>query len=703
MKKRILAVLLALVLIISAGTAPAKTQAAEVTADNLAGVLETVKKSLGIGNDYTNFDYSSWDSHEGTVWSFNWYSEDYSQSAYVTCDGDGHVMSYSVYDGTDRSGCPVYTRDEILEDAQKYLEKIFPEAKGHVRYESSYYQSYESCYCYRFVRVENGIDMPDNAIRICVSSRDRSLRSVDADWLYKVKIPSAAQIIGKDKAAEKIGKKLTMELKYLLSYGEDEKQEAHLAYVPSKSYLAVDAISGKVYTTKQSYSSASEQSAIADEEAPMADKADYNGLSDAEIKRVDELADVISEAQAIAAVKNNKYLLIDSSINRTTASLGVVGNSYVWNVNMQDNRPVDWESGDYYRAYVYASVNALTGELISFNSSVKTVYELTPEELESYRVNFTKAQCRNRAAEFLKSACADKFASSKLSSTVKTHIISINYETDEREYAGYQFYYERCHSDVPVDGNGIDVSIDAVTGKVMRFYTNWADGIEFAEPDKAIGADKAEKLYLALDGFALSYEVISDYNTDTGVSSAKVRLVYSTEIYPEFIDAFTGKQIYYDGSEYSRTAEAYEYTDIEGNKYERAIRLLASMDIGPVTEKYEPDKAITKDEFNELLAAVNGYYYARESSVSGSGKLTRQAAAKAAVEYLGYGKLAGMDIYKTGYSDEAKIGKDYIGSVALAKGLGIMGAVSGRKFKPTAAVTRGEAAQIVLDVITAGR
>ena len=60
-----------------------------------------------------------------------------------------------------------------------------------------------------------------------------------------------------------------------------------------------------------------------------------------------------------------------------------------------------------------------------------------------------------------------------------------------------------------------------------------------------------------------------------------------------------------------------------------------------------------------------------------------------------------MDIYKTGYSDEKKIKKENIGAVALCKGLDIMGAKSGKKFKPTSAITRGEAADLVIRMMSA--
>ena len=62
--------------------------------------------------------------------------------------------------------------------------------------------------------------------------------------------------------------------------------------------------------------------------------------------------------------------------------------------------------------------------------------------------------------------------------------------------------------------------------------------------------------------------------------------------------------------------------------------------------------------------------------------------------------MAAMDIYKTGYSDEKKIDKDNIGYVALCKGLNIMGAKSGKKFKPTSAITRGEAADLVIRMLS---
>ena len=58
-----------------------------------------------------------------------------------------------------------------------------------------------------------------------------------------------------------------------------------------------------------------------------------------------------------------------------------------------------------------------------------------------------------------------------------------------------------------------------------------------------------------------------------------------------------------------------------------------------------------------------------------------------------------MGIFKTGYSDEKKINTQYIGSVALMKGFGIMGAKKGKKFMPNAKLTRGEAAEIVFNLL----
>lgn len=269
------------------------------------------------------------------------------------------------------------------------------------------------------------------------------------------------------------------------------------------------------------------------------------------------------------------------------------------------------------------------------------------------------------------------------------------------------FSYDRYNEEVPFYANKIYGSVDAVTGKIYEFSYNWTDA-ELPSTKGVIGESAAFDKYIGYDGFDLVYELISNYKDTSGVYKYEIeinsRLVYRTAINPYYVEAFTGKQLYYDGTEYIKRDINYIYNDIEGTKYERVISLLADMGIGFEGESFKPDDAITIGEFNQLIESSNGYGYVLDPSNKKSKKndtklLTRQKAAGLRAEMAGMGEVAKMDIFKTGYSDEKKINKQYIGSVALMKGFGIMGAKKGKKFMPNAKLTRGEAAEIVFNLL----
>ena len=74
--------------------------------------------------------------------------------------------------------------------------------------------------------------------------------------------------------------------------------------------------------------------------------------------------------------------------------------------------------------------------------------------------------------------------------------------------------------------------------------------------------------------------------------------------------------------------------------------------------------------------------------------------AKYGVIACGYGEIAEMeDIFTTGCYDEKDIYKGYKGYMALAKGLGILYADGDNCIRPYGKYTRGEAAELLLELI----
>lgn len=707
MKKRITALLLAFALALTGALAqPAAGVKAENYLDEakLAELILSVRERLEIGDDYPNFDSDYSENVDGVYYYFTWSNDDYSEYVNASCDADGHIMSFYYRDYSAQNNViPKYTSDELYDGVLVAIGRIEPAIVDHIQLEYAVGSIYRGTYEYYFNRIENGIPMVGNSVTAGIDYTTGKLVELDCSWNYDVEIPAADKLIGKEAAADKVGGNVKMELRYRFGYDEEGNRKAFLAYEPDKSYIAVDAKTGKIYTETYYWNTKEDNGADTVAVTAAADEAGSRTLSDAEKAKIEELQKLISKEDAIKSLTSNDKLYIDENLNYTNVSLWFNGERYVWDINMNDRTPVDWESGDYYRASLNARVDAENGQLLYFYADLKDYYDVSDGELITLKANYTKKQCTKIFESFAKEVDKERFEQTELSETNYAHPIAYDYVSGNYTYAGYNYNYGRVYKDIPVAHNAIYGAVDAVSGKVFEYNCSWTD-TELPEPDDIINADEAFDAYINYDGFDLVYELVTEYDEGDywGLSSKQyVRLVYVTDISPAYVDAFTGKQLNYNGEEYVPYNRNYEYIDIKGSKYERAIRILASLGIGFESDLFEPDKVITRGEFQNLAAKFYGMLNGNADSKD-SKKLTRQYAAKAVIGMIGLEEIAKLDIYKTGYSDASKITKSYRGSVALAKGLGIMGAAEGKKFSPKSYVTRGEAAQIILNALGLG-
>ena len=108
--------------------------------------------------------------------------------------------------------------------------------------------------------------------------------------------------------------------------------------------------------------------------------------------------------------------------------------------------------------------------------------------------------------------------------------------TDADRYSNsYTVQYTRYANDIPVMGNGIDISIDAQTLEPIAYSANWSD-VTFADPAGAIDADAAKAAYKEKLGYELTYEFF--YRDKKEVPLLVYRPKYSE---PAYIDAMTGE------------------------------------------------------------------------------------------------------------------------------------------------------------------
>lgn len=699
----------------------------EPATEELERLITTVKSKINVPNELSKFNYyynaDSYDSQH--TWYLNWYNKEETKRISVQVDSKGNVLSYDSYDSNNGIYTPKYLKNELKSTADNFLAKVVPKIYNNVKYIGGTYQGvYSGQYIYQYERVENGIPMPDNTISVGISFETGTVESFYGNWLYDIKVPSSDVKISEKEAANKIGKTVTMKLGYQNKYTTDKDGKttikAFLVYAPDQSYVSVDAKTGEVYTTQDQWVYNTSNGTVTKESASTADKG---GLTEEEIIKVEELSGLISRESAIKAVTDNKSLLLDKNLKSISAKLYKRTNYYynsgdeeiyVWDINLTDPRAINEKTGDTYRANAYASVDAKTGKILSFNASVKDYYNMQKKEWESVKVKYSLKQGQTILESFLKTQIPDLFKNTLLTDNKESYIIG--YKNQKEVYGGYYYNYQRVNEGINYSYNGIYGSVDGVTGKIYSFSYNWDKNVTFESPKFIITPEEAFDSYISNDGYRLVYEInnVHNYNTSDNAKdikidssngytkSSEIRLVYRTDIYPGFISPFTGKLIDNEGKEYKDDKTSYTYSDISGTISERNIKLLADLGVGFAGGQFFPDKAITKEELNEFLTVIGYYYDLSKYKLEASGlPIDRLDAAKFMIQILDYDNIAKIKgIYSIDCNDKAQISDENIGYAALAYGFDLIDKNSNNELRPYANLTRAEAADMLIALLS---
>lgn len=708
------------------------TTTAETTTDTskqLETVLKLVKSKIKIPDTYSIFEYNYQDktAYSKSAWNFNWYTKDYKKSIYISSDDSGNIQYFSKEDNSKGNSSPKYTSAELKDKAESFIKTATPSVYSKLKFSDvSYSGVYSGYYLYSYERLENGIPMPDNSINVGVDAVTGEVKYFSAEWLYDIQIPEYKSTLSEKEAAAKIGDNIKMQLMYLDRFDTDKAGKttvsAYLVYAPDLSYIAVDAKSGKIYTTKNLWLTTTNQEySTADTAFSSGAKLDTGEaiLTEAEQKKIEESNQLISKDKALSIITNNKSLLLDSNAKSITSTLNEANinyynddeKRYVWNITFTDPTEPDYKTGDIYRPYTYATVDAKTGEILSFYASVEDYYSISDSGKKvTTKTKYTEEACQKIFETFAKTQNADRFQQVTLSNVDNNYILNI---IDEKEIpGGFQFNYNRVNEGVEYSSNYINGAVDGVTGKITSYGYSWFDNVKFESPKNVISAAKAFDAYISFEGFDLVYEIntINTYDTSTTNSTLyydyadaysveeEVRLVYRTAINPIYVSPFTGKQLDSQGEVYTKDATSYKYTDISGHSFEKSIQILSDMGAGFKGGNFDPDKAITNSEFQSLYNAV--CYRNTDYELVGSSPLTREKAAYFAIQSLDLDYIAKLNgIFKLNAADESSISTTYYNYVALANGLGILTMDSNNNFKPTAYLTRAEAADMILKLL----
>ncbi len=705
----------------------------EPTEKALEAAIRAVKAKIKIPKEFSEFNYSYYgtNSYSGVFWNLNWRTPDNSYID-VSLDQNNNIINYSAYDYSNGNrNIPSYLKEELQDEAEAFIKKIAPDIYPKINFVSSSYDSiYSNNYTYYFQRMEKGLIFPDNSVSIRVNAATGDITSASIEWLREARIPSGDVKLTKEQAAKIIGDNLNMKLTYKTNYyriyennQNDYVKKAFLVYEPELSYISIDANTGEVYLTRSEWV---EMDLSRDEakKEPNPAAGNLNGvasemLTDEEITKIRELEKLISKDKAIEIVTTNKYLHIDDNLLSYTANLNQTytrnakDSSYVWNIRLRDNRPVDYNKNeDRYRAYANATIDAKTGKILSFNSSIKNSYDYESDKWLPVEVKYDRSYGQSILEKFLNSQVKSRFKKTKLVDQGDDYVLYYK-EEELPVYGGYSYRYNRFNEGIEFIYNGISGSVDGVTGKIYYYNTNWDDDVIFDSPKNAMAPEKAFEHYISKDDFNLLYEinVINQYDpnykskekyydySEAYRVAYEIRLVYRPDINPSYISPFTGEQLDYQGEVYV-SSKHYHYKDIADTKENRDILLLADMGIGFEEENFNPEKLITEGEINQLLEKL-GYWNSDSEKANASTKLlTREELAYDFIKRHGLEKIANISgIYTTGYSDENSIDPKYLGAVALAKGLEIFSEQGNNLFNPKSNISRRDAIQLIFQFV----
>lgn len=713
--KKMLSILLSVALV----AALAVPVAAASMDDAMAAVTLTVKETVDVSDDYTDFS-GDWEDYLGGCWNLYWSGD--SGSLSVTTDADGKILDYWCWSNTESSDrfygfdpqFPALDEEAAEKTAQDWLSRFMgAEETAHIEtrrtdLDGGSYRYTGSVWLF-------GVESPVTfSLQLLGDGTLRSYSRSDSYDRYAGDIPSAEATVKQTAAADALAETVAMELYWV---SEDEGSAA-LRYVPAFARHIVDAQTGELvdmdarYAEFNSSGYGPDATVMATEAAAMGTGAG-NGLTEVELASVQGYAEAMEADALDASLREIRELGLADGFELLGArySQNAEGEIYcdlTYTKTMTDDQLYGYsrENYDEWLSYgeeltirKYIRVDAKTAAI----ESVSTSYPLWERDGAADEGD-TKAV----AEAFLQAAAPEEFAASALC-TLSNWDDGTVWAQQEKGY----FYPE----------NRLTVIVNAASGTVDEYDRVWAE-VSFGTA-KPIAEEKAVAVYIdALDvtlGYSAwpvsvdekqEYAEYADYSGYSWVAELKLAWYYGGTDEIAGVDAVTGRVIP------AATEEAgYAYSDLDGCEAADAIRRLGAAGIGFAGGSFQPDEPLDMRTAAVLLLQADGYdptgwddarlgEFFADAGMIESGQwrpdagVSRMDFLKMLLGASRYGdacELAG--VWQTGYEDWAVVAKADVGYAAVAQALGL---VTDLQLKPSAVCTRAMAAQMLCAFLQRG-
>ena len=722
----------------------------EPTPEMMEAMIKKVRPLIDVPEEFENFswDFSAGSYYSRPSWRFYW-TDNTTGEVSVRCDNDGNITSYRYSDFLSeyKALLPDKSPDELLSTATDFIKKTVPyTAKSELVLDSTHNASlYNHNYTYNFVRHENGIPVPDNTITVEVDHKTGRVMYLDCTYATGIGFAKGNKAITEDEAKKILSENQSMVLSYRLKTEYDDEgkllsRKAYLIYTPEKGYISVDAQTGKVYLERNTWNTVTSGAAggssankfmsmdTAVEESTAADEDGGYRLSEQELAQLEVLKNLISKDEAIKSVTENEYLYINPDATAVSARLDKLyrevrplgseseednGDKYAWSISFS----VPYDEEKYSYSGMHASVDAQTGELISFSADTPDHYYYTENKLPVPEIAVSDEEAIETASNFIKLMQPEKAEKVRYSDSWQYNAIKyIESDIGNRTpvYGIKNLNFVRVNEGVDFTYNNFSVAVDLITGKITSYNYNWYEDVEFESPKDAISAEYALMSLYSYEGFGLNYEINSNFTYNKYLADEKrgeyidydslyetstySRLVYSAyDLGTTTIRALDGKMINYSGEEYQENG-GYSYNDIDSHWAKDTILRFSYAGIGFEEESFRPDEKITAKELYDLYSTCR--LYGRDELDDTAESITRMDAVKYIISSLGYAKIACLEnVFITNFADNLSLKSEDIGFAAIAKGFGLIEG-DGASFRPYDTLTRAEALTLCENVIT---
>ncbi|WFA10281.1 YcdB/YcdC domain-containing protein [Tissierella sp. Yu-01] len=160
------------------------------------------------------------------------------------------LISFYKYDNYDSKNKASINKDEALELAKNYINKIQPNKANELELIEENLKDGQLSYHFRFIRKVDDIYVESDSISVTVDTVNKDITSYNFDW-FNGQLPPVGELKGLDKAYEVLFNDIGYELKYATIYDyerpEDENKEVKLVYAVNQEIpMNIDALTGEL-------------------------------------------------------------------------------------------------------------------------------------------------------------------------------------------------------------------------------------------------------------------------------------------------------------------------------------------------------------------------------------------------------------------------------------------------------------------------